>query len=109
MKNHIKDSAPEDEAERLVRGVLQRSTGASAANDSRPTPKEIQSARNRAHLSFGQALLCIATIPSVASISPYLDTGWNFIFGGFGLTLAVVGAFYIDRANASDRAVLKAK
>lgn len=109
MTNHIKDSDHQDDAVRLVRSVLQRSSGPSAANDSRPTSKEFQSARSRVHLSFGQALLCIATIPSIASVSPYLDTGWNFILGGFGLTLAVVGAFYIDRANASDKAILKAK
>jgi hypothetical protein len=109
MTDNMKSSDSRDEAVSLVRSLLQRSTGSSAANDSRPTPKEFQAARNRVHLSFGQALLCIATIPSVASVSPHLDTAWNFIFGGFGLTLALVGAYYIDRAIASDKAILSAK
>lgn len=103
------DSDPHDEAVRLVRGVLGRSTGAPAANDSKPSPTELQAVRRRVHSSFGQALLCLAVLPSVASLSPHLDTGWGFIFGGFGLALAAVGAFYIDRANKSDKALLRAK
>lgn len=101
--------SPLDEAVQQARDVFQGAIGPSAANDSMPSPTELQAAGRRVHSSFGQALLCLAVIPSVASLSPHLDTGWSFIFGGFGLALAAVGAFYIDRANESDKALLRAK
>jgi hypothetical protein len=103
------DSDPLDEAVRLVRGVLGRSTGAPAANDSKPSQTELQEVRRRINLSFGQAILGLSVIPIFVSLSEHLDKDWSLIFGGFGFVLAAVGAFFIDRANRSDKAKLRSK
>ena len=98
-----------NESIQLVRDVLRRASGSPAANNQVLDLSEIDSAKQRVGSSFGFGLLCLAVISMVASFSKYLDPVGSLMFFCFGLVLAAIGAFYIDRANITDQALLRKK
>jgi hypothetical protein len=69
---------------------------------------EVMAARRRVNSMFGKSALLLAIIPTAFSLSSKLDSLSSFMFLVFGLTLAVIGAKYIDRATKNDRDLLKA-
>lgn len=101
------ESNERERAKNEIRKLFRESVGAPPANDQMMAPTKLQAARRRVNASFGQALLVLALVPFVACLSPHLDATWGLIFGGYGLTLLAVGAFYVDRANAPDKALMK--
>lgn len=130
MTHHDDHSDGVNEAVRMTRHILQRATGTPASNEALPGTNVVKGdanilpskpfgcelpttfdgnddARRRVDGRFGQALLGIAVIPFVASSSDFIDFWWRVALGTGGLVMLVAGAFYVDRANASDKAKLK--
>jgi hypothetical protein len=96
-----------ERAKSEIRKLFMETVGAPPANDPIPARKELDDARRRVNLSFGQALVGLSVVLFVASFSTRFDLGFSVIFGVFGLVLLVVGAFHIDRANAADKSLMK--
>jgi hypothetical protein len=90
-----------------IRKLFMESVGAPPANDRIPACTELNDARRRVNLAFGQALIGLSVVPVIAGFSFTFDPNFTFIFWIFAVALLAVGAFYIDRANAADKALIK--
>lgn len=100
------ESERKNQAASQVREILQRASGAPAANEVAPSA-DIKAARRRVHSTFGWAMLLLSLVPTVASLSPRLDAFWSFVFLICGIVVALVGAIHVDRANKADKELLR--